>query len=82
MAGNMAQLDEILSILPDMKPDGSFYSDEEMAEGGAFGKDLTVMQALRAENERLRGVLREIANEDYRGNRSPAAIKAHTALNS
>lgn len=43
----------------------------------------TFLQAIEkaaAENERLRGILREIADEDYRGNRSTAAIKAHVAL--
>ena len=36
--------------------------------------------AARAEVERLREALREIANEDYRGNRSHAATVAYHAL--
>lgn len=37
-------------------------------------------RGLEREYNRLRAVLREIADEDYRGHRSPAAVKAHTAL--
>lgn len=35
---------------------------------------------LRAENERLRAALREIANTDYRGNRSVEQTIAYEAL--
>lgn len=38
------------------------------------------VRALQLENNLMRKVLREMANEDYRGNRNPLSVKAFKAL--
>ncbi len=49
----------------------------------AYPKVSAMIQAhVAARNAAAERVLREIADEDYRGNRSPASNKAHTYLQS
>jgi len=66
-------------------------SDPSVREDGKRSHDLPSLSAgvreweryavaLRAENERLRGALQAIADEDYRGYRSTACQIAHAAL--
>lgn len=42
--------------------------------------EINVMEKLKTENIKLRECLKNIANEDYRGNRSNSSVKAYLCL--
>ena len=65
-----------VSLLTDLGGEVDDYGDVAKS----VEKIVDERNALRAENAKLREALTEIANEDYRGNRSPESTTAYRAI--
>lgn len=70
---------------------GTFMDGDDCEDCKSYEKDLNEARSkvfdemgkrikLIEENDKLRQCLESIANEDYRGNRSNASVKAHKCL--
>jgi len=76
------RIQELEAELSEAKEDIVMLSETvtSFTSGEQFNSLLDDWKKQAAEIERLRGVLKEIADQDYRGNRPIACVKAENAL--